>query len=223
MALLLPKSLFIHIPKTGGQWVRRAIGNAGIQVSESHCAWHEGQYAPQTLCNGQWKKIRHTCYHSNLEQTDCTGKFTFTFVRHPFSFYRSYWSYKMKVGWDVSNGFDHQVCDESLSGFIEKVLHLYPKRGWVSRLYQSYIDHPNGSSIDCIGKTETLADDLVVALRSAGEIFDEELLRATPPVNVHGNVSHQTEHSQLPDAVLEQILRSESYVLERFGYAPTPC
>ncbi len=36
---------------------------------------------------------------------------------------------------------------------------------------------------DFVGKTETIADDLVTALRKAGEEFDEDELRATPRIN----------------------------------------
>lgn len=36
MALILPKSIFVHIPKTGGTWVRRAIeASMGIEKDSS--------------------------------------------------------------------------------------------------------------------------------------------------------------------------------------------
>ena len=36
MALILPNSIFVHIPKTGGDWVRRAIeASMGIEKDSS--------------------------------------------------------------------------------------------------------------------------------------------------------------------------------------------
>lgn len=218
MALLLPKSVFIHIPKTGGQWVRAAIANAGIPTIESRCKWHKGRYSPVTLLNGQGKNWRHTCYHATFEQTDCSNRFSFAFVRHPIGYYRSYWSYKMSVGWDPTSRFDSSVSDESFQKFSEKVLQFHQGRGWVSMIFTSSMDRPDGKAISFVGKMEQLADDLVEALKQAGETFNEDALRSTPPVNVYGRDETRQWDFHLSDDTHRKIIASEENALKRFHY-----
>ena len=86
MALVLPRSLFVHVPKTGGTWVRAAIAAAGIDAHESG--------PPET--------------HDHFGVFDLpadllAGRFTFGFVRHPVDWLKSRWA------WAVLSGFPDKL------------------------------------------------------------------------------------------------------------------
>jgi hypothetical protein len=67
--------------------------------------------------------------------------------------------------------------------------------------------------MEFIGRFESLTDDLVNALQLAGEEFDENVIRNTPPVN-------QTSYDRYPavysDGLAERVLEVEAEAVERF-------
>ena len=66
--LILPRSCLLHVPKTGGSWVKKAILASGIQ------------------CEAVSPGGNH---HSGLNECPTPDKFKFAFVRHPLGLYRS--------------------------------------------------------------------------------------------------------------------------------------
>ena len=76
MAVILPNSVFYHIPKTGGGWIREVFRNA--------CLVHK-----------QFGEVHATPLTAPVPE----GRFSFTFVRHPCSLLQSYWVYCMLGGW----------------------------------------------------------------------------------------------------------------------------
>lgn len=94
------------------------------------------------------------------------GRLIFTFVRHPVPYLQS----RHQLG-----GFTDSLGPiwlQNFQGWIEKILEQ--PAGFLGRRFEEYT-----SRAGFVGRTETLADDLVKALRLAGEDFDEEALRAT--------------------------------------------
>lgn len=191
MALILPRSVFFHIPKTGGVWVRQAIARAGIPAAE----WGDRPEDPGTI--HQWPG-----------GVDTRGKFTFAFVRHPLSWYGSFWAFRMERGWRNVDLLESCLCVE-FAGFIRKVLRRFPE-GHLSDRYESYVEPPG--TLDFVGRTENLAEDLVAALRRAGEEFDEAAIRSTPRLN-----ATRLRPSYPPD-LREAVLRAERRAVVRFGY-----
>lgn len=214
MALLLPRSVFIHVPKTGGSWVRAAVRNAGIQTQELGCSWHEGDRCDHSYAFDFRHRIEspHVCWHNRYCDVDAGGRFVFAFVRHPVSYYRSHWSYKTQHGWDERSAADRELKADSLEGFVRKVLERRP-RGWVSGMYRNFLLR-EGKMPDFVGYQERLADDLVRALRLAGETFDEDALRATPPVNTSAVAA-----DLLPTALAAEVLARESFCRDMLLYA----
>lgn len=190
--LILPQSCFLHVPKTGGTWVRQAIEAAGVPC--------------QAFSIGP-------DHHPGLAQCPCPEKFKFAFVRHPLSLYRSYWQYKMTYGWDLNNPLDTSARADDFTSFIENVLQMAP--GIYSRSLHDYVGPP-GKEIDFIGKYENLADDLIKALQLAGERFEEQPIRNLAAANQSDK--HRFPATFTP-ALAERVLRAESEALNRFGYA----
>jgi hypothetical protein len=93
--------------------------------------------------------------------------FKFTFTREPSAWLRSRWTLgkwddEFSGDWDISfEKFRSNVSDDA-----------------IARYFRRYT-----SQCQFVGKTETIADDLVAALRQAGEDFDETALRDTARCN----------------------------------------
>jgi len=150
--------------------------------------------------------------HGALSYCPHRDRFVFAFVRHPLALYRSYWRFKIGRAWDVRNPFDMDCAADTFPAFVENVVSKYP--AWCSSMFEDYVGPPE-RPIDFIGHFESLADDLVRALRSAGESFDESALRTTPPVNA----SHSYDAVWTP-ALVDAVVKSEERALQRFGYEP---
>ena len=52
--------------------------------------------------------------------------FTVAFVRHPLTWYQSYFSYKQRRGWDPNNDWDDVVRCDSFPDFVEAAISKTP-------------------------------------------------------------------------------------------------
>jgi len=75
--LIFPTAVFLHVPKTGGKWVKAAVANAGLEFTE----WNA-----------------HGDIHNDLSYCPHRDRFVFAFVREPLSLYQSYWRFKAGAG-----------------------------------------------------------------------------------------------------------------------------
>jgi hypothetical protein len=192
--LVTSRMLFLHLPKTGGSWVTSALLAAGVRAER-----------PASLP-----------FHANREESRAYGdRFTCAFVRHPLDFWRSYWAFRMRDGWDRQSAIDVQAASSDLNEFAARLVERAP--GAATHFYEAFVGVP-GDEIDFIGRQENLAGDLVSALRSAGEPFDEETLRAHPRVN-------SSDYALLPTlftrVAAERLAEAEHVLIERF-YASDP-
>ena len=186
--MILSRSRFLHLPKTGGAWVSEALTRAGVAV------------VPVDLMGG----------HADLER--CPGKplFTFAFVRHPLSWWRSYWGYRMRTGWEPNEPLDATCASDDFQQFLGAALSAFP--GYYARLLVRYVGGP-GRAIDFVGRFERLTEDLIEGLLLGGESFDVEAVRSTAPVNATDYREHRAEYS--PE-LRSGVLKAEKYVIERF-------
>lgn len=210
MALLLPRSVFIHIPKTGGTWVRAAVQKAGIPTNEI-IAFRESHINTQVIAGS---------IHAPFSDVEPQSRPSFAFVRHPFTYYQSYWAYKRWFrGWNEVHGVDRLCASDSFSEFVQAVVTHRP--GWVSKLYTQYLDHKNEGhgSVTYIGRMESLVDDLVHVLRQFGEQFDEHALRSVPPKNKAAHDERWRDSCQLTPEIMQLIAQSEAVAMQRFGYS----
>jgi hypothetical protein len=180
---------FLHVPKTGGIWVTGAMFASGV------AAWR-----PESLP-----------FHADLaDSREYADRFTFAFVRHPLAFWRSYWGYRMREGWDPDSDLDRQAASPDFEEFVNRVIEFAP--GGAEATFERFVG-TTGDEIDFVGRHERLADDLVAALRSAGEGFDESALRAHP----HANVSDYDKAPAIyTRRTAERLAECERATIERF-------
>ncbi len=191
MALYLPETdaLILEVTKTGSKWVRSAVANAQVR--------HQ-QVGPPGLRG-----------HGDLALHGRGFRFIACFVRHPLSWYRSYWAYRTERGWRPRFNLDRLCRSDDLVTFVRNAATRLP--GMLTAHYEAYAG-PETDPIHFVGRQERLADDLVMALRLAGERFDEERLRATPPVNT------TSIKPEVGDEIEELLAISEFDAERRFGY-----
>ncbi len=189
--LILPNACFLHVPKTGGSWVKKAIAAAGIQCRDYRPAGDP---------------------HIGLQNCPCPEKFKFAFVRHPVDLYRSYWQFKMTNGWDKKNPLDVACQTDDFQQFIRDVLDKFP--GVYGKSLVGFVGEAD-NEIEFVGKYENLVDDLVFALKAAGEGFDEQSIRMLPPCNVSDKVRFPAVYN---DQLEVGIKNAEADMMKRFNY-----
>ncbi|MEW6754950.1 MAG: hypothetical protein AB1505_28800, partial [Candidatus Latescibacterota bacterium] len=180
MAFLLRRSVFIHIPKTAGQWVASALESAGLLAGRLGVV----HASPDEIC-------REGAYRAR--------PFRFAMVRHPLSWYQSMWAHRVDEEWgpmddpawftprwvEVWAEFTKQCRAATFAEFVRACTSHYPQ-GFVSTLYDVYAQ-------DCgfVGKQERLPEDLIEALTRAGEEFEPRPVQQTPPRNVRARRPHR--------------------------------
>ena len=114
----------------------------------------------------------------------------------------------MTRGWRTDDSLDLYMSSD-FEMFMKNVLKYSP--GHLTLRYEKYV----GSvpvTLDFVGRQETLPQDLIRALRMAGEEFDENKILTTPRANV------STALPTYSDQILEAVLEAESGAMMRFGY-----
>lgn len=161
MSLHLIKSnaIFFHIPKTGGTWVHKALENSGVKIETYYPNGHP---------------------HNTYKEESIEEKYLFAFVRHPFSWYKSYWAYRMKTGWETEWWLDSYCKSTDFEEFIRNIVNK--QYCYLTDLYNQYIGKP--AILNFVGKQENLTNDLIWVLNFLNEKFDEKKLRNTSKQNV---------------------------------------
>jgi hypothetical protein len=211
VAFLLPRSIFVHIPKTGGQWVTKALGNSGLVVQSIgpiHSTLDEVNDDPAV-------RERHS---------------VFAMVRHPLLWYQSMWAHRMDEDWapiDEVEWFSHhwiglwseftKECRATrFDEFVQRCTSWYSD-GFVSMLYDSYT-----AGCTYVGRSERLEDDLIGALDAAGEVYDGLAIRGTSPKNVRAGRPHRRVACVYTEKLANLVMRVEQRAIARFGYHTIP-
>lgn len=197
MALILPHSVFLHVPKTGGMWCRAAISRAGIPHFES--GWkHESPAF----------RVHHPL---DRNRTIAGNRFLFAFVRDPADWWRSFWGFRMRHGWG-HHPVDDSCRADRFAEFMANVVQRLP--GWCGSMYGQFVG-PRHRPIHFVGRFENLVNDLIEALRLAGERFDEHAIRGTPPQNVNDYARWPAEYTP---PLYEAVRCAEREAIDRFDY-----
>jgi len=172
MAVILPNSMILHIPKTGGQFVRDVLNHNKIAFYETGRRPCGEPGSSQRLFN--WGFSSH-CLPIGAPEFRARRGASLVFVRHPAEWYRSYWAYRIsnkpgRVGanpvlyWRTSDAknnigkfyaeVDEKTHSDDFGEWIENVLREFPN-GAYSQFCKYYISFASE-----VGKTENLKGDL---------------------------------------------------------------
>ncbi|WP_299293974.1 hypothetical protein [uncultured Tateyamaria sp.] len=136
------------------------------------------------------------------------------FVRHPISWYHSYWRYRSKNStWDERWIIDADCASSSFEEFLQLVCSEHP--GYLTNLFSEFTGAPE-NPIDYIGKTEFLVDGLLSYLNLIGERYQRGVIEDFAPRNVSGpRFSPTREHCDL-------VYRAEIGCYETYNYDKLP-
>lgn len=205
MAVRLPNSVYVHMMKTGGWSVREALSQMKLVVGEIG-----RDHDPACL----------------LPLQSGPRPFIFVFIRHPLSWYRSYWAFRMQENWKVrpdqpitgwqtfGSVLDHECRSDKFETWMRNVLAYVPE-GFLSRIYRIYTE-----GVDFVGKVEFFPDDLCQALTFAGEAYSPAVVASMPRKNVTD--PRFLALATLSSELAHQVMRTEEYVVERWGYRTIP-
>ena len=205
MAVRLPNSIYIHLMKTGGWSVRVALARMNLNCGEVG----RDHDPPGLLPFAAGKR-----------------PFTFVFVRHPLSWYRSYWAYRMQAAWQVhpkqpitgwqtfGSVLDHECRSDNFETWVRNVLAYVPE-GFLTRIYQVYTD-----GVDFTGRVEFFKDDFSRALTLAGEKFSPRVIRLLSKKNVTN--ATWTTAASFTTGLAKKVMAAESFVIEKWDYDYMP-
>jgi hypothetical protein len=181
-AVILEKAIFLHVPKTGGTWITKSL----ISQKSYRAGIKEHPYF-----NGVRRADRRL-------QAACNGRFCFAFVRHPLTWWQSYWCHRVRNNWkNTSRDFNEFIQNACLK-----------TAGECGRVFDKFIN-----KVDFVGRFERLERDLKKALALSGTEFNQNLF-----LNHAINTAGVTK--QAYTAKTEALVRkTEAKTIKKFGYS----
>jgi len=194
MALVLPHSIFFHVGRTAGHYVRKTIREMGIPTYDVG-AFHD--WPSNIPLNEEEQK-----------------KLFFCFVRHPLAWLKSFWCHEMQFGWSASD-YSSKTQSDSFAEFLTKAVEAFPN-GPVTEAFRPFL-------MQCqeVGRQENLTADLRRILEQAGETVVPEVLEQAGVTTVEID-REILDAATAPRELLEKVLHAERELCERFGYADVP-
>lgn len=189
MATQISGAIFLHIPKCGGTWVRNYLNETKLTVREI--------------------EPEHINAHTIREKIDPTEDIICCFVRHPLTWYASYWQHRQQLVTRRDGGPIDNIVDLPFTDFIEGILKDYP--GYLSKFFDTYTNRCR-----FIGKQETLRDDLNVILSGLKIKYNQNYLYT----RVLDNVTEKT--AKYPYSLAKEIMITEKAIIDRYNYNYIP-
>ena len=227
MAVLMPHSAFLHVPKTGGTWCRAAIKLVGIPHHES------GPNVKRKITRGHAsvKQAWDTICVRNWLKGDMrpTKRLVFGFVRNPLNWLESRWADAIrKYGGvdpkDINLEWFGVVFSHEFPVYAERCATVdpsVPSRAMFNRLgfnRKGGTWIPQEHTCDEIGRNETLTEDFIRILKKAGEKFNENKVRRLEPQRVASRLARFKRQIRWTDAQREKIYGANKYLCDTYGY-----
>jgi len=222
--LLKGGALFLHVPKTGGTFLRKlfvALDLVKINFARDHSdmrrTLHVSKHHPGSFLYSSLRLGRSV-------EREAKRSFKFCFVRHPFTWYESCWQFMEDLGWQLPLpppsrfGFYNdpwhplepvaQAADKDFNSFMRKMTRQHP--GYLTRLYEQYA--PAGW-IDFVGRQENLIADARHILDHLKVNYDESIFSSLGRVN-----ASKTLRPVWSEENKKMICELEKGVFEKYGY-----
>ena len=213
--------IFYHIPKTGGIWVRRSLENIGIEVARV-----ANVKRPELMLRF-YKEFNLIGGHSCPRTTQGRhkkGRFSFAFVRHPLTWYRSFYAFRIISGFIQKERMFAPDCAldfNSYDNYIRNLLDMFP--GFLTKYYQYYVGEDLGE-VDFIGRQENLYDDFIKAMDMSGVMYDKSKIDGNSRENAayeankrkkyHGKSFE--EQFTLSEDLEKELLHEERWIIDNF-------
>lgn len=197
-----PEALYISVPGDAGHLDRNrlhALIKDPTAIKGFAMKSASGEYLPKEQIV------------ERLEALQSNGVFEVTFVRHPLTFWASFWRYRILQGWDPNNSVDIQCYSDNFNEFIEKV--ITHQRGWCSRLFELFTG-PEDNQIAFIGRQENLANDFLSALTLSGNasLYPPSIVTDLPAINV----TRGSMETKLDPVLRDALCAAEEQAIRRF-------
>ncbi len=221
MALLLKNgAVFLHVPKTGGNWITTVLQELNLvtnNTSHKHADIDQFFFPVFESRIAALKTLKTLLFGIPNKKP-----FMFCFVRHPLTWYESWFKYMSQphFQWrdygderDITNWHPNAILnglgDSDFNQFIRNVIQKRP--GYVTELFGWYTK----PQIDFIGKQENLAEDLIKVLKIMQLDFDEDFIRHYKKVGVSPKPKVNIVWD---DDLRTELLKLEYAGIVRYGY-----
>jgi hypothetical protein len=194
MAIYLKNSMFVHIPKCGGRWVKQMI--------ESHI--HGYEYSGDPIYDAH-------------DSPDEKGRQPFAFVREPATFAHSLWHHRAKkkankfghkFNWQTYIRMEEECQSEDYQTFMNNVA---DNPNAVSDYYKHYIGRYEHIRI---GRMEYLSTDFVSFLKLDNEEANYEAIEKSG----QSKIGLGTDQSPVDGDIRVRINRANEEFCARMGY-----
>lgn len=195
------RKTFLHIPKTGGTWVRKGLQTVPDLEIQDVGGQHD-----------DWGHSADVCPRYDR----------FTVIRNPWDWYASYWAHRCRERWENPwLVIDRDCWSYNFTNFLHMVRAYQP--GFLGRLYADYFPpaneyHPGFEYF----KTRTLTDQFVDYLERMHLDFDPDALKAIPPENSIAHLKKVRKAVAYTPELERMIGRSEEELINKFGFTPSP-
>lgn len=198
MALASNRSLFYHVPKTAGMWIRHAYKVSNIatyEIGDTH------SHFPYLF------KFKPLVYYKDI--------YGYVFIRHPLSWIQSRWAFRMRHGWRATHPLDYNCMSNNFHTFVENMLRYRPD-GWVTLEYKNYIDG-YADAIKFVGRVEYLLGDFKIAMDAAGETINWDILRNMNRINDSDMDGLKSKDwAKYTPKLIDRVLGTEQEIIRRF-------
>ena len=210
--------LYLHIPKTGGNWLTTMVQDRGLvlgRIGHKHATYDNVCGVVRRGLEGSFQPLSPDQKVAALPDI----RAVFCVVRHPLRWYESWFRYQTGRGWerfgaagDLRRWHPCEALNDcaatDFNSFMRHVNRRVP--GFVGTLFARYIDGSNAALL----RNETLAADFAAFGAAWGCGIPLERLIESGRIGESPHLDLEWE----PD-VLAETLANERATLSRYGYA----
>lgn len=200
-AILKDGSVFLHVPKTGGNWI--------IEILKIHKIL-EREFFHKHSDAGRLQVLEDEIFLKN--------PFIFCFVRHPVTWFESWYRYQKKrkfKGWGKNGNVFYHPCsviddcqNDDFNKFVTNVIDKCP--GFVSHMFFQFTKNS-----DFVGHQEKLFHHSKILLEGLNKDYNFNVSARLESINVSINYPIRWDRK-----VLNEFQKYELSGIKQYGYKP---